>query len=37
MNLRHRISEPHYFSKVFKKTFGISPKKYQQGKGKAAE
>lgn len=29
------ISEPHYFSKVFKKTFGVSPKEYQQGKSKA--
>lgn len=26
------ISDPHYFSKVFKQRFGISPKKYQQGK-----
>ena len=26
------ISEPHYFTKVFKQQFGISPKKYQQGK-----
>lgn len=26
------ISDPHYFAKVFKQVFGISPKKYQQGK-----
>ena len=26
------ISDPHYFTKVFKQQFGISPKKYQQGK-----
>lgn len=26
------ISDPHYFAKVFKQQFGISPKKYQQGK-----
>ncbi len=26
------ISDPHYFTKVFKQKFGISPKKYQQGK-----
>ena len=25
------ISDPHYFAKVFKQQFGISPKKYQQG------
>jgi AraC-like DNA-binding protein len=25
------ISEPHYFTRVFKQQFGISPKKYQQG------
>ena len=25
------INDPHYFSKVFKQQFGISPKKYQQG------
>ena len=25
------INEPHYFTKVFKQQFGISPKKYQQG------
>ena len=25
------ISDPHYFAKVFKSQFGISPKKYQQG------
>lgn len=25
------ISDPHYFAKVFKAQFGISPKKYQQG------
>ncbi|MBQ3753181.1 MAG: response regulator [Prevotella sp.] len=25
------ISDPHYFAKVFKQVFGISPKKYQQG------
>ncbi|MBQ8936879.1 MAG: response regulator [Bacteroidaceae bacterium] len=25
------ISEPHYFTKVFKQQFGVSPKKYQQG------
>lgn len=25
------ISDPHYFAKVFKMQFGISPKKYQQG------
>ena len=25
------ISEPHYFTKVFKQQFGISPKQYQQG------
>ena len=28
------ISDPHYFGKVFKQQFGMSPKKYQQGKGK---
>lgn len=26
------ISDPHYFTKVFKQKFGISPKRYQQGK-----
>ena len=26
------ISDPHYFAKIFKQQFGISPKKYQQGK-----
>ena len=26
------ISDPHYFTKIFKQQFGISPKKYQQGK-----
>lgn len=26
------ISDPHYFTKVFKQQFGLSPKKYQQGK-----
>ena len=26
------ISDPHYFGKVFKQQFGVSPKKYQQGK-----
>ena len=26
------ISDPHYFAKVFKSQFGVSPKKYQQGK-----
>ena len=26
------ISDPHYFAKLFKQQFGISPKKYQQGK-----
>lgn len=26
------ISDPHYFTKVFKQKFGMSPKKYQQGK-----
>jgi CheY-like chemotaxis protein len=26
------ISDPHYFAKVFKQVFGISPKKYQKGK-----
>ena len=31
------ISEPHYFTKVFKLQFGISPKKYQQGKTKSEE
>lgn len=25
------ISDPHYFAKIFKQQFGISPKKYQQG------
>ena len=25
------ISDPHYFGKVFKQVYGISPKKYQQG------
>lgn len=25
------ISDPHYFAKVFRQQFGISPKKYQQG------
>ena len=25
------ISDPHYFTKVFKQQFGVSPKKYQQG------
>jgi signal transduction histidine kinase/AraC-like DNA-binding protein/ligand-binding sensor domain-containing protein len=25
------ISDPHYFTKVFKQQFGISPKKYQKG------
>lgn len=25
------ISDPHYFAKLFKQQFGISPKKYQQG------
>ena len=25
------INDPHYFGKVFKQQFGISPKKYQQG------
>lgn len=25
------ISEPHYFTRIFKQQFGISPKKYQQG------
>ena len=25
------ISDPHYFAKVFRQHFGISPKKYQQG------
>ena len=31
------ISDPHYFAKVFKQQFGISPKKYQQGKGQNDE
>ena len=26
------ISDPHYFAKIFKQKFGVSPKKYQQGK-----
>ena len=26
------ISDPHYFTKIFKQQFGITPKKYQQGK-----
>ena len=26
------INDPHYFAKMFKQQFGISPKKYQQGK-----
>ena len=29
------ISDPHYFAKVFKQQFGISPKKYQQGESPA--
>ena len=28
------ISDPHYFAKVFKQQFGVSPKKYQQGETK---
>ena len=31
------ISDPHYFTKIFKQQFGISPKKYQQGKKKSEE
>ncbi|MBR1548397.1 MAG: response regulator, partial [Prevotella sp.] len=30
------ISDPHYFGKVFKQQFGISPKKYQQGEKASA-
>lgn len=30
------ISDPHYFTKVFKQQFGVSPKKYQQGKHSAS-
>lgn len=29
------ISDPHYFAKVFKQQFGVSPKKYQQGEAPA--
>ena len=25
------ISDPHYFTKLFKQRFGISPKRYRQG------
>lgn len=31
------ISDPHYFAKVFKQQFGVSPKKYQQGKKASAD
>ena len=31
------ISEPHYFTRIFKQQFGISPKKYQQGNRPDAE
>lgn len=31
------INDPHYFAKVFKQQFGISPKKYQQGGKKESE
>jgi AraC-like DNA-binding protein len=30
-SLQVGISDPHYFAKLFKQQFGISPKKYQQG------
>ena len=31
------FSDPHYFGKMFKQQFGITPKKYQQGQSKNVE